>query len=187
MSRSDGRFGGRLPELLAVVAVAIPGLVLTVLAGLVVAILATGLGGSAAGVAWTAFALVVAVGLVGTLLLAALTWLAVGRTRRTVRPRVEDAQVAWFRRARRLESLVPPARSLDLSGRIRPDQETVVAALKRRYVSGDIDEREFEREMERLLGAVPAGLDVRPGSVDSPDASAGERRRSREIERDVER
>lgn len=165
MGRSDGIFAGRLPELVAATAVVIPGLLLTVLAALLVAILAAALPGSAAGLAGTAFAFVVGVGLVGTLLLAAIAWLAVGRARREVRPRAEDVRVTWYRRARRLESLVPPARSLGLSNRLEPDEETIVAAVRRRYVSGEIDEHRFERELERLLGT---GSDVRgPGTATS--------------------
>jgi len=145
MSRADGR--GRLPELLAAAAVAVPGLLTTVLFAVVVGLLAAAVGSP--DLVGTLLAVVLGFGLVGTVLFAGIAWLAVGRTRTAVRERVGDARFRWFRRARSLEAVLPVS---GLSAALEPDEEVVVERLRRRYVAGDLDERAFERELERLLG-----------------------------------
>lgn len=185
MGRADEFIAGRLPELLAVTAVIIPGLILTAIAGLLVAMLAAIVPGAAAGVAGTAFALVVGTGLAGTLLVAALTWMAVSRARRTVRPHVEDTRVHWYGHARRLESAFSPARVLGLSRRLEPDEDTIIATLRRRYVAGELDEDGFERELERLLGGSETTIPVEDRDRFQP--ASGESEPQREVDADIER
>ncbi|PSP79690.1 hypothetical protein BRC81_04100 [Halobacteriales archaeon QS_1_68_20] len=170
MVRSDATLAGRLPELLAAVAVVVPGLLLTTVAATTVTVLAALLPGSAAGIAEIAFVGVVGVGVVGTVLAAAATWVAVGRLRRATRSRIAERKVDLFRRSSHLEALVPPLRRFGLSSRFRPDEDAGVEVLRRRYVEGGLDEHEFERELERLLGGdSPAGR--RPDGLEAPDST----------------
>jgi hypothetical protein len=89
-------------------------------------------------------------GLAGALVLAGTAWVAVGRTRSAVRERVDDGRFRWVRPARWLEAVLAVS---GLSAARGPDEEVVVERLQRRYVADDLDERAFERELERLLGA----------------------------------
>jgi|GEM_PF-3255028 len=50
-----------------------------------------------------------------------------------------------------LETVLPPIRGLALSDRFAPSLEERERAIKRRYVEGDLSERDFEREMLDLL------------------------------------
>ncbi len=190
MVRSDATLAGRLPELLAVVAVVVPGLLVTAVAAATVTMLAALLPGSVAGLAQPVFALVVGVGVVGTLLAAAATWVAVGRLRRSLRFRIADRKVDWFRRSAHLEALVPPLRRFGLSSRLRPDEERGVDVLRRRYVEGDLDEHEFERELELLLGDGNPVEDGRTDGVESYDSlgarTAGDRRPGRDLDPELD-
>lgn len=51
----------------------------------------------------------------------------------------------------RVERVVPPLRALGLAGRFEPSLETKRERLKRRYVSGELTEPEYERELKKLL------------------------------------
>lgn len=61
--------------------------------------------------------------------------------------------------AERLERAYPPAETLGVADLLAPDRapeekaEDALDELKRRYVAGDIDEREFERRLDRLVAA----------------------------------
>lgn len=183
MSRTDGDpFAGRFPELLAAAAVVVPGLLLTAVAAVVVGLLAGAVGGS--GLAGLLLALVVGVGLLGTGLVAALVWIAVSRARRSIGTELDDRRVEWFRRARDVEETVPAAERLGLAERLEPDEETVVEALQRRYVAGDLDEVEFERELERLIG--DRSDPERPRGVDPVDDADATERVTGRVERESE-
>ena len=150
MSRPT-RTGGRgLPELFAAGGVVLLGLLVTVVVtaffGLVGGLLP--LSSTMVGLV---LALVVAGGLLATAVGAWLAYAAVARTRQKVTERLHDAQLESYARAKRLESVVPFASQFGLSSWLAPDDETVLAALKRRYVDGTLDERGFEAQVERLL------------------------------------
>lgn len=51
----------------------------------------------------------------------------------------------------RLEREYPLLREFDVSEKVEPTTEDRADRLKQQYVDGEIGEREFEREMERLL------------------------------------
>ena len=81
-------------------------------------------------------------------------WALVGRMGRTSIPRSE--RLAGL--AERAEREYTPLRIVGLSDLLSPPEpsaeeraEDALAALKRRYVEGDIDEREFERTVDRLV------------------------------------
>jgi len=51
----------------------------------------------------------------------------------------------------RLEREFPMLRRFDVKEKVEPTTEDRAEKLKQRYIDGDISEREFEREMDRLL------------------------------------
>jgi len=57
----------------------------------------------------------------------------------------------------RLERRYPLLREFDASERVKPTAEDRRERLRERYVAGEISEREFERETERLLDDGPDG------------------------------
>jgi hypothetical protein len=102
----------------------------------------------------------------------ALVWEAVRRASLPKSDRLAGA-------AATLERLYPPLASAGLSGMLAPPEPTPeeraereLAALKRRYVAGELTETEFERELERLSTDLPVDrVDVSALDVES-DAAA---------------
>lgn len=142
------------------------GTALWLLVALLVTVLASGLGAAGAAV-W-------------------LAWLALARLRTAVASGYRNLLWAGYRRARTFEdrnplgALLRPA-SLFAS---RSDREgPLVTELKARYVAGELDELQFERELGRLLGGgADAGRRVREeievtaadgGADDSGDGRSG--------------
>ncbi|MDL5361515.1 SHOCT domain-containing protein [Halalkalicoccus sp. NIPERK01] len=81
-------------------------------------------------------------------------WFAWSLLRRVSVPRSDRLASA----ARRAELRVPPIGTLGLSESLSPPEPTpeeraerALAELKRQYVDGEIDEREFERRVDRLV------------------------------------
>lgn len=182
MSRRTSRRSGRLPEFVAAGVVVVVGVVVTVVALAVLGVIAAvlSLSGTAAG--WL-LALVAGGGVFVTALGAWLMYVAVARTRRSVEDRLSDAQLKSYERVKRIESAVPFAPSLGLESVLRPDDETVLAELKRRYVEDELDEHGFERAVERLLDETVDASGLLTGS----DDDTGERSRSVPVEdRNVE-
>lgn len=138
-------FGGFLVSGLLLVGAALMGLLegLSALSGGVPAneefILLTML---AAAAEWVVVVLVL--GVVALLFLAA-TVVSVLRTRSLPR---DDRLVAVVER---LERQYPMLREFDVSERVQPTTEDRKRELKQRYVEGEIDDAEFEREMEQLM------------------------------------
>ena len=77
--------------------------------------------------------------------------------------------------ARLLEQVYPPLASVGLSDRLAPPEpspeeraERELAALRRRYVAGELTEAEFERELERLAAEyADDGVDIGALDVDA--------------------
>lgn len=127
-------------------------------AGVVVATTAA-LGGlpSSVGTATVLVLFAMALGLATTsaLLAMGLAWRALAGLRAAVE--AGRRRVLWrlYREARALETktslgrLLRPARFFQREG---PAEGPLVEELKARYVAGELDEREFERELSRLLG-----------------------------------
>ena len=117
-----------------------------------------------------------------------LAWLALAQLRTGVAAGYRRLLWAGYRRARAFEEgspvgrLLRPARIFESAG----DQEgPLVTELKARYVAGELDEGEFERELGRLLGGgVETGRQVRREiAVTAPDGGDGDEA-GRETERD---
>lgn len=70
----------------------------------------------------------------------------------------------------------------------KASEDDAIAELKRRYARGEIDDAEFERRLERLVGVEEALETVFPDRRrDGEGLESGERRgRTREQERDLE-
>ena len=64
----------------------------------------------------------------------------------------------------RLERESPVLRQLDVSKTVEPSTEDRKRDLKERYVSGEIGDEAFEREMERLMDGESSESDSRSGS-----------------------
>lgn len=156
----------------------------TVLSGLstvgvaVVGVLAT------ASVLVTGGSLVLTVGasLLATLLLGGLTLVFAAALLSTLASRATLPSVPRSQRAANvlhgLEAAVPPLRRLGLADRLEPTLADRRAALKERYVDGDLSEHQFEAALHELLEeAEPRGP-----AVESP-REFGE---DREVERERE-
>ena len=77
-----------------------------------------------------------------------LVWLGARRVRRAARLPTNE-RVA--RAVRRVEARSETIATLGVADRLEPDPEERRARLRRRYVAGEIDEREFERRLSELL------------------------------------
>lgn len=121
-----------------------------------------------------------------------LAWLALGGLRAGVAAGWRRLLWAGYTRTRRFEEgsalgrLLRPAELFAA----RSDREgPLVAELKARYVAGELDEEEFERELSRLLGGgATVGERVRREiEVTAADGGADpERRADREFESELE-
>ncbi|SFS01585.1 hypothetical protein SAMN05216559_2518 [Halomicrobium zhouii] len=159
------------------------------------ALLAGAFGGASPGALLADAAVVV--GVAGLLILAEVTLtvaFVVSVVRRLSFPTSDRA--AWVFSL--LETVLPPIRGLGLSERFAPSLEERERAIKRRYVEGDLSERDFEREMLDLLAeAEPEspladhtdpldphestrGSDDRGGDSPAPDLLNRKRRRETE-------
>jgi len=178
MSANGG--GRRAAQAVAAGVVGLAGLVVTGAGvGLVVVLLAL-LTGSVGPLPWV----LTAVGVAGSAVAAGLAWVAVGWASDALAERAARWQVAAYERARSVEDAVPPARRLGLAALFEPDEERLVAELRRRYVDGRLDEAAFERALADLLGAdrAAAWADRAWGDdgVATPDDAARGRDRERE-------
>lgn len=151
-----------------------------------VVVLATLLSGSSAGAVLGNVALLAAA---VAFLVAADAALAVALLVTVVRRLSFPTSPSMARTFRVLEALVPPLRGLALSERFAPSAAERRERVKRRYVEGELTEREFEREMRKLLAETePDPLtvdDVEPG-VDSGVEAVTADRAVRGREPDVE-
>ncbi|WP_227134843.1 hypothetical protein [Halorubellus salinus] len=86
---------------------------------------------------------------------ALLAWLLVRALRLAELPRSDRLE----RVARGVEGHVPWLADVNVSGRVAPTVEDRREALKERYAAGELTEREFERELERLLADEDAATD----------------------------
>lgn len=69
----------------------------------------------------------------------------------------------------RLEREYPPLKELDVSQKVEPTTEDRQQQLKDRYVTGDISDEEFEREMEQLIDEDSSTTRGRVENTQSPE------------------
>lgn len=175
------------PWLLLALAVVFAPVAMGLVTASVVSLFAAALGGASAAAllvdAATVAAVLIAAVVVEALLLAGA---AVSVVRRASFPTSDRLSTVFSR----LEWFLPPLRDLALSRRFAPSLAEREAAVKRRYVDGDLTEAAFEREMRDLLAAAdrdsldhadepgaPAPLDARRDTAG--DATVGDRLRSK--------
>ncbi|WP_323675170.1 hypothetical protein [Halorubellus sp. PRR65] len=91
-----------------------------------------------------------------------LAWLLVRALRLAELPRSERLE----RVARGVEGQVPWLAEVNVSDRVAPTVEDRREALVERYASGELTEREFEREMEGLLAEEDAATDWSATNLD---------------------
>jgi len=120
----------------------------------------------------------VAVAALATVLVGSVVGLGYALARNASLPRSERLA----RLAERVEADHSAARSLGLSELLSPPEPTpeereadALAALKRRYVDGELTEAEFERKVDRLVAA------------ESVDEARADRERRRAIDRESDR
>lgn len=142
------RFERNYPWLLLVLAVLLAPAILTVLVAGLVAILAGAVGGASIGALLSdvtlMFAITVLLVLAEFALLASFVRSILGRAAFPT----SDRLAGLFGR---FETVFPPLRYLSPSDRFAPTVEERKRTVKRRYVDGELTEREFEREMAALL------------------------------------
>lgn len=176
----------RAPETISAVAAAATTLVVTVLVALFVAAVA-GLAGAAPGTVQVLVGVVVGGGLLAALGVSAVAWLTVGWTRSVVRSLGRRARTGLLEVTRSVEETVPPARRLELTARVAGDERAQLADLKRRYVAGSVDEREFEREVSRIVDDEARAPDVAEVTAERSTASVEVTDVDREAGGDTER
>jgi hypothetical protein len=125
-------------------------------------LLAGALGGASLGALLTDAAIVVGV---TALLVVAEVALAVAFVKNLARRLSFPTSPRLARLFATLEVVLPPLRGLELSRRLEPGLEERERAIKDRYVAGELTEREFEREMHKLL----ADAEPREAPIDHPD------------------
>jgi hypothetical protein len=146
-----------------------------------VGVLAFLLGGDPLVTLGGAFATAVLLATTAAVLVGVLAWTLVGRAvaaaearRRRTRRRVDEARRRVARTLARAEAASPRLAALDLSGRVAPpnrDRAARLAALKRRYVAGEVSEAAFERGVDEILDGGPGRIGESAGDV-SVDADA---------------
>jgi len=99
--------------------------------------------------------LTVGVSLLATLLLGGLTLVVAAGLLSTLASRASLPSIPRSQRAANvlygLEAAVPPLRRLGLADRVEPSLEDRRAALKQRYVDGELSEHQFEAALHELL------------------------------------
>ena len=120
--------------------------------------------------------------LLGTLLLGGLTLVFAAALLSTLATRASLPSVPRNQRAANvlagLEAAVPPLRRLGLADRLKPTFEDRRAALKRRYVDGELSEHQFETALSDLLEAEERRERETPTSPDRQESP------ERELERE---